>query len=160
MLSVQILSIICKHLNIIDLSHVVLCNHYIYRGILPIYHHRLLYYNFYIITYNVEQYHQLINNILIAFGDIELMIECHNSEIFVHNLTDMCIKLPSSMFKYYVCLNDIKFRLNLYRLNRIAEDMEMFDKLYIYKELEGNNMYIYVSNKFSDKFKTIYNIHI
>ena len=70
----------------------------------------------------------------------------------------MYIKLSGTIFKYYICFHDIKIKLNLFRFESIVKNSNLFDKFYIYKEINENKIHIYVSNRFTNKFKLHYKI--
>lgn len=161
MLYADIVKIVSKDLNIIDLYHFMLINKHTYQILGETFKERLEDHNFYLITYQSEKYKKIIMNIISMFKDSPITIEISSDGLLVYKEKDgICVKLSGNIFKSFICNHQMKFNINIYRLGRIARDLSNYDEFYIFKELSENKINIFIINKFDRKIKVNYKINL
>ncbi len=162
MITSIILHKISKHLNILDLSQLVQVNQHTFIILTEEFYNRLSDYNFFIITKSDDNYYtSIIKNIISIYQDNEIIIELTKDNIIISkDKTDPCIMLSKDICKYYCCEHELSFKINLFKMDRIVDNLQLFDKFYIYKEINDNKIHIFISNKYNPKFKIHYKIFI
>lgn len=160
-IGLQLLRIIVKYVNMMDFRNILLMNRETFYGLRDIYDNRMNEFQFYLITKDHKKYEILINNIISQFGDDLLTFDINNDEIMVSKINHiMCIKLDYGMFQYYRCNKKYYFKLNIFSMDQIAKNLEIYDQLNIYKKINENKIHVYVFNKFNHKSRIHYTINL
>ncbi len=161
LLCADIIKVVSDNLNVIDLYHLMLINRDMFKLLNQDFRKRLKDHNFYLITHQSDKYVDLIMNVISIFKDNSITVDVRKSGILIYEKQDgFCIKLSEKIFKSFVCSHNIKFSINIYRLNRIAKDITKYDEFYIFKELNDNKINIYIINRFDRKIKINYKINL